>query len=302
MFITVMFGAGCRELVNPWCNLVTLSAHLRRRGGVPPDAPIALLAEDGNLVSLDEGLEEGASPAACMGGSLLQERGTYVLVHIISKWNTRVSLGAMKGGDCISCPYPGLSPKLPPPNALVLTPAWPGMGDEMGITRVSQGPFTLSHPPQRGRAWPPPAMSPSWRTWMRIPQSWQVSVKAEPWWGGHMSPQPLPPGGLPGPSRRAALAVRPPSHGQQLQEAHEHSAWPPGARPPFEASEGGLPAIQDPLAGARSQARADPMTWDTAAKWPSWTHTQRGFAMISALCDLAQTDGSRAGFHLQNLE
>ncbi|XP_069922046.1 uncharacterized protein C22orf15 homolog isoform X7 [Oryctolagus cuniculus] len=83
MFITVMFGAGCRELVNPWCNLVTLSAHLRRRGGVPPDAPIALLAEDGNLVSLDEGLEEGASPAACMGGSLLQERGTYVLVHII---------------------------------------------------------------------------------------------------------------------------------------------------------------------------------------------------------------------------
>nr|XP_051693086.1 uncharacterized protein C22orf15 homolog [Oryctolagus cuniculus] len=83
MFITVMFGAGCRELVNPWCNLVTLSAHLRRRGGVPPDAPIALLAEDGNLVSLDEGLEEGASPAARMGGSLLQERGTYVLVHII---------------------------------------------------------------------------------------------------------------------------------------------------------------------------------------------------------------------------
>ncbi|XP_069922043.1 uncharacterized protein C22orf15 homolog isoform X4 [Oryctolagus cuniculus] len=145
MFITVMFGAGCRELVNPWCNLVTLSAHLRRRGGVPPDAPIALLAEDGNLVSLDEGLEEGASPAACMGGSLLQERGTYVLVHIIR--------------------------------------------------------------------------------------------------------------GLPGPSRRAALAVRPPSHGQQLQEAHEHSAWPPGARPPFEASEGGLPAIQDPLAGARSQVR-----------------------------------------------
>lgn len=157
--------------------------------------PIALLAEDGNLVSLDEGLEEGASPAACMGSSLLQERGTYVLVRIISKWNTRVSLGAMKGGDWVSCPYPGLSPNLPPPNALVLSPAWPGTGDEMGIARVSQGSFTLSQPPQRGRARPPPAMSPSWRTWMSIPQSWQVSVKAEPRWGGHMSPQPLPTGG-----------------------------------------------------------------------------------------------------------
>ncbi|XP_070131356.1 uncharacterized protein C22orf15 homolog isoform X3 [Equus przewalskii] len=31
MFITVMFGAGCRELVNPWCSLVTLTAHLRQR-------------------------------------------------------------------------------------------------------------------------------------------------------------------------------------------------------------------------------------------------------------------------------
>ncbi|XP_023618955.1 uncharacterized protein C22orf15 homolog [Myotis lucifugus] len=37
MFITVMFGAGCRELVNPWCRLVTLTAHLRQRGRVPPD-------------------------------------------------------------------------------------------------------------------------------------------------------------------------------------------------------------------------------------------------------------------------
>lgn len=36
MFITVMFGAGCRELVNPWCSLVTLTAHLRQRAQVPP--------------------------------------------------------------------------------------------------------------------------------------------------------------------------------------------------------------------------------------------------------------------------
>ncbi|XP_012499538.1 PREDICTED: uncharacterized protein C22orf15 homolog [Propithecus coquereli] len=83
MFITVMFGAGCRELVNPWCNLVTLTAHLRQKGRVPPDATIALLAEDGHLVSLDEGLE-GAAPAESMASSLLQERGTYVLVQIIS--------------------------------------------------------------------------------------------------------------------------------------------------------------------------------------------------------------------------
>lgn len=151
MFITVMFGASCRELVNPWCNLVTLSAHLRRRGGVPPDAPIALLAEDGNLVSLDEGLEEGASPAACMGSSLLQERGTYVLVHIISKWNTRVSLGAMKGGDWVSCPYPGLSPNLPPPNALVLSQPGPAREARWGSLGPVKGPSCSLHAPSPHR-------------------------------------------------------------------------------------------------------------------------------------------------------
>lgn len=52
-------------------------------------AIIALLAEDGHLVSLDEGLEEGASQAPSMGSPLLQERGTYVLVQIISKWGPR---------------------------------------------------------------------------------------------------------------------------------------------------------------------------------------------------------------------
>ncbi|XP_034498727.1 uncharacterized protein C22orf15 homolog isoform X1 [Ailuropoda melanoleuca] len=83
MFIKVMFGAGCWELVNTWCSPVTLTAHLRQRGKVPQDAIIALLAEDGHLVSLDEGLEEGASQAPSMGSPLLQERGTYVLVQII---------------------------------------------------------------------------------------------------------------------------------------------------------------------------------------------------------------------------
>ncbi|XP_034844978.1 uncharacterized protein C22orf15 homolog [Mirounga leonina] len=94
MFIKVMFGAGCWELVNTWCSPVTLTAHLRQRGQVPPDAVIALLAEDGHFVSLDEGLEEGASQAPSMGSALLQERGTYVLVQIISKWATEGEGGA----------------------------------------------------------------------------------------------------------------------------------------------------------------------------------------------------------------
>ncbi|XP_068846278.1 uncharacterized protein C22orf15 homolog [Capricornis sumatraensis] len=83
MVITVMFGAGCWELVNTWCGLGTLTAHLRQRGQVPPDATIALLAEDGHLVSLAEGLEEGPSPAPSVASPPLQERGTYVLVQII---------------------------------------------------------------------------------------------------------------------------------------------------------------------------------------------------------------------------
>ncbi|XP_065745567.1 uncharacterized protein C22orf15 homolog [Phocoena phocoena] len=83
MFITVTSGAGCWELVNPWCSLVILITHLRQRGQVPPDVTIALLAEDGHLVNLAEGLEEGPSLAPSMGSPLLQERGIYVLVQII---------------------------------------------------------------------------------------------------------------------------------------------------------------------------------------------------------------------------
>uniref|UniRef100_A0A8C3W3M0 Chromosome 22 open reading frame 15 n=1 Tax=Catagonus wagneri TaxID=51154 RepID=A0A8C3W3M0_9CETA len=83
MFITVMFGAGSWELVNPWCSLVTLMAHLRQKGQVSPDATIALLAEDGHLVNLGEGLEVGPSPATSTGSVLLQEHGTYILVQVI---------------------------------------------------------------------------------------------------------------------------------------------------------------------------------------------------------------------------
>lgn len=67
-----------------------------------PTATIALLAEDGNLVSLEEGLEEGTSPAPSMGSSLLQERGTYVLVQVISKWDARTPL--LGGGGWICGP------------------------------------------------------------------------------------------------------------------------------------------------------------------------------------------------------
>ncbi|XP_011944976.1 PREDICTED: uncharacterized protein C22orf15 homolog isoform X3 [Cercocebus atys] len=83
MFIKVMFGAGCSVLVNTSCRLVNLTAHLRQKAGLPPDATIALLAEDGNLVSLEEDLKEGAAWTQTMGDSLLKERAIYVLVRTI---------------------------------------------------------------------------------------------------------------------------------------------------------------------------------------------------------------------------
>ncbi|XP_031203789.1 uncharacterized protein C22orf15 homolog isoform X2 [Mastomys coucha] len=79
MFITVMFGAGCRELVNPWCSLVNFTGHLKRKAQVPPEVTIALLAEDGHLVKLEEELTQAPSMAC----SLVQEQGTYVLVQVI---------------------------------------------------------------------------------------------------------------------------------------------------------------------------------------------------------------------------
>nr|XP_054399169.1 uncharacterized protein C22orf15 homolog isoform X19 [Pongo abelii] len=110
--------SGCSVLVNTSCRLVNLTAHLRQKAGLPPDATIALLAEDGNLVSLEEDLKEGASRAQTMGNSLLKERAIYVLVRIISK---------------------------------------------------------------RERTWPLLAMSPYWRTWMTITQSWQATTGGSVW-------------------------------------------------------------------------------------------------------------------------
>ncbi|XP_035161243.1 uncharacterized protein C22orf15 homolog isoform X14 [Callithrix jacchus] len=102
MFIKVMFGAcighlklspvaaGSSVLVNTSCRLVNLTAHLRQKAGLLPDASLhglpvtlALLAEDGNLVSLEEDLKEAASGALTIGSSLLKERATFVLVRII---------------------------------------------------------------------------------------------------------------------------------------------------------------------------------------------------------------------------
>ncbi|XP_028629732.1 uncharacterized protein C22orf15 homolog [Grammomys surdaster] len=79
MFVTVMFGAGCQELVNPRCSLVNFTVHLKQKAQVPPDVTIALLAEDGHLVKL----EEEVTQAPSMACSLLQEQGTYVLVQVI---------------------------------------------------------------------------------------------------------------------------------------------------------------------------------------------------------------------------
>lgn len=98
-------------LVNSWCSLVTFIMHLKQKAQVPPEGEktwrawgqgdlrvpcpdascpayshfcpvtIALLAEDGHLVRLEEGMVQAPSMAC----SLLQEQGTYVLVQIISK-------------------------------------------------------------------------------------------------------------------------------------------------------------------------------------------------------------------------
>ncbi|XP_077806514.1 uncharacterized protein C22orf15 homolog isoform X6 [Macaca mulatta] len=101
MFIKVMFGAGCSVLVNTSCRLVNLTAHLRQKAGLPPDATIALLAEDGNLVSLEEDLKEGAAWTQTMGNSLLKERAIYVLVRTISKV-------AQEGEDMVPTRYESL--------------------------------------------------------------------------------------------------------------------------------------------------------------------------------------------------
>ncbi|XP_014402637.1 PREDICTED: uncharacterized protein C22orf15 homolog isoform X4 [Myotis brandtii] len=225
MFITVMFGAGCRELVNPWCSLVTLTAHLRQRGRVPPDgegqggvmrwgaqgcrhgyqpcpaslpalpATIALLAEDGHLVSLGSDLEEGTSQAPSSGSPLLQERGTYVLVQIIN------------GEGGAPTRYESLLENL--------DDRCPELAGEC-----------------HGRA-----------------LGWGSSIFFQPRQAG-----------LPGPCRGAAPAVGPTPPGQQPEEtywhSYRHSAWPPGPRPSFEVPKAGLPAVQAPLAGARSQEAA----------------------------------------------
>ncbi|XP_052600616.1 uncharacterized protein C22orf15 homolog isoform X1 [Peromyscus californicus insignis] len=70
--------AGCQVLVNTWCSLVTFIMHLKQKVQVPPEVTIALLAEDGHLVRLEEGIAQAPSMAC----SLLQEQGTYVLVQI----------------------------------------------------------------------------------------------------------------------------------------------------------------------------------------------------------------------------
>ncbi|XP_044897524.1 uncharacterized protein C22orf15 homolog isoform X1 [Felis catus] len=189
--------AGCWELVNTWCSLVTLTAHLRQRGQVPPDATIALLAEDGHLVSLDE----GASQAPSMGSPLLQERGTYVLVQIISKWGPRFPLGVMLGcerGTAVrDHPRPGPAPHFGQDLDLTLPIQClvdPSQGQQIGRVRGEGGNHQASQesvllPPQRGRMGPPPATSPFWRTWMTSVQSSQVSLTLQPQGEGAPSPQ-----------------------------------------------------------------------------------------------------------------
>ncbi|XP_012309534.2 uncharacterized protein C22orf15 homolog isoform X1 [Aotus nancymaae] len=170
MFIKVMFGAGSSVLVNTSCRLVNLTTHLRKKAGLLPDVTLALLAEDGNLVSLEEDLKEAASGAPTMGSSLLKERATYVLVRIISK---------------------------------------------------------------RERAWPPPAMSPYWRTWMTTTQSWQVSIRAQPRRRAQLLPSPYQQdfSGLPEELRRlSGLSSAGHDRRKRMGTRHGHHEQSPASR------------------------------------------------------------------------
>lgn len=88
---------------------------------LPLPATIALLAEDGHLVSLGSDLADGTSQAPSSGSPLLQERGTYVLVQIISKWGLRLApfplqfCGNVRGGTTVQRP----------PKARPSSPLWP---------------------------------------------------------------------------------------------------------------------------------------------------------------------------------
>lgn len=79
-------------------------------------------------MSLAEGLEEGPSPAPSVASPPLQERGTYVLVQIISKWGPGSVPPAVtlererqhpRGTRALQRPQPGQDPALSfPSNAL----------------------------------------------------------------------------------------------------------------------------------------------------------------------------------------
>lgn len=56
---------------------------------------IALLAEDGQLVKLEEELTQAPSMAC----SLVQEQGTYVLVQVISTWGPKLMCCARREGQ-----------------------------------------------------------------------------------------------------------------------------------------------------------------------------------------------------------
>lgn len=56
---------------------------------------IALLAEDGQLVKLEEELTQAPSMAC----SLVQEQGTYVLVQVISTWGPKLMCCTRREGQ-----------------------------------------------------------------------------------------------------------------------------------------------------------------------------------------------------------
>ncbi|XP_067406045.1 uncharacterized protein C22orf15 homolog [Emydura macquarii macquarii] len=79
MFITVRYGANCQEIVNLRCQVLSLTAHLKKKCQCRPEDCIDLLDESGTLMNLNE-VED---PASELASKYLQERQHYILIRVI---------------------------------------------------------------------------------------------------------------------------------------------------------------------------------------------------------------------------
>ncbi|XP_009462010.1 PREDICTED: uncharacterized protein C22orf15 homolog [Nipponia nippon] len=79
MFITVRYGANCREMVNLQCRVLILTAHMKSKCQCRPDDCIDLLDETGTLMNLSK----VENPASEFASKYLRERERYILIRII---------------------------------------------------------------------------------------------------------------------------------------------------------------------------------------------------------------------------